>query len=148
MVKLTLRPGEFIDIGENVRVIFSGGSANNIHLLVDAPREINIARSSAGKKKDTTEPGTGRYYKESGISDEAQKEIVSILMREKRKNAARRTFRLSVLRGSKPDNTISLCHDPRVSAAKSADRPQIFYIIYETPQEFQPVFSCFFRNTQ
>ena len=54
MVKLTLRPGEFIDIGENVRVIFSGGSANNIHLLVDAPREINIARSSAAKKKDTT----------------------------------------------------------------------------------------------
>ena len=41
MLKLTLRPGEFIDIGENVRVIFSGGSANNIHLLVDAPREIN-----------------------------------------------------------------------------------------------------------
>ena len=35
MLKLTLRPGEFIDIGENVRVIFSGGSANNIHLLVD-----------------------------------------------------------------------------------------------------------------
>ena len=91
MLKLTLRPGEFIDIGDNVRVIFSGGSANNIHLLVDAPREINIARSSAAKKKDTTEPGAGRYYKENGISDEAQKEIVSILMREKRKNAARRT---------------------------------------------------------
>ena len=31
MVKLTLRLGEFIDIGENVRVIFSGGLANNIH---------------------------------------------------------------------------------------------------------------------
>ena len=52
MVKLTLRPGEFIDIGENVRVIFSGGSANNIHLRVDAPKEVNIARSSAGKKKE------------------------------------------------------------------------------------------------
>ena len=91
MLKLTLRPGEFIDIGDNVRVIFSGGSANNIHLLVDAPREINIARSSAAKKKNTIEPGAGRYYKESGISDEAQKEIVSILMREKRKNAARHT---------------------------------------------------------
>ena len=91
MLKLSLRPGEFIDIGENVRVIFSGGSANNIHLLVDAPREVNIARSSAAKKKDTTEAGAGRYYKESGISDEAQKEIVSILMREKRKNASRHT---------------------------------------------------------
>ena len=55
MVKLTLRPGEFIDIGENVRVIFSGGSANNIHLLVDAPKEVNIARSSVGKKKEQPE---------------------------------------------------------------------------------------------
>ena len=47
MLKLTLKPGDYIDIGENIRVVFSGGSANNIHLLVDAPREMNIARSSA-----------------------------------------------------------------------------------------------------
>lgn len=53
MLKLTLRPGEFIDIGENVRVIFSGGSANNIHLLVDAPKEVNIARSSAERKRNS-----------------------------------------------------------------------------------------------
>ena len=83
MLKLTLRPGEFIDIGENVRVIFSGGSANNIHLLVDAPREINIARSSAGKKKEQPEQSARTYYREKGISEEAQREIVSILMREK-----------------------------------------------------------------
>lgn len=84
MLKLTLRPGEFIDIGENVRVIFSGGSANNIHLLVDAPKEVNIARSSAGKKK---EQSARTYYREKGISEEAQREIVSILMREKKRNA-------------------------------------------------------------
>ena len=63
MLKLTLKPGEFIDIGENIRVIFSGGSANNIHLLVDAPREVNIARSSAGNEKETG------YYREKGISE-------------------------------------------------------------------------------
>ena len=40
MLKLSLKPGEYIDIGENIRVVFSGGSANNIHLLIDAPREI------------------------------------------------------------------------------------------------------------
>ena len=33
MLKLTLKPGDYIDIGENIRVVFSGGSANNIHLL-------------------------------------------------------------------------------------------------------------------
>ena len=67
MLKLTLSPGEFIDIGDNVRVIFSGGSANNIHLLVDAPREINIARSSAAKKKKHDRTGCrqilqGKWY--------------------------------------------------------------------------------------
>ena len=84
MLKLTLRPGEFIDIGENVRVIFSGGSANNIHLLVDAPKEVNIARSSAGKKKEQPEQSARTYYRKKGISEEAQREIVSIL---KKRNA-------------------------------------------------------------
>ena len=80
MLKLTLRQGEYLDIGENVRVIFSGGSANNIHLLVDAPRELNIARSSAGGKKATP------YYKEKGISDEAKREIADIIRRDRRRN--------------------------------------------------------------
>ena len=80
MLKLTLKPGEYIDIGENIKVIFSGGSANNIHLLIDAPREMNIRRNNAGKSSDTKSP----YYKERGISKEAQQEIVSILKREGR----------------------------------------------------------------
>ncbi len=77
MLKLTLKPGDHIDIGEEVKVVFSGGSANNIHLLVDAPREMNIARSSAGGRRKSP------YYAEKGISGEAQKEIVSILRRER-----------------------------------------------------------------
>lgn len=81
MLKLTLRPGEFIDIGQNVRVIFSGGSANNIHLLVDAPREVNIARSSAGKGKERAP-----YFKEKGISEEAKRQITEIIRRERREN--------------------------------------------------------------
>lgn len=83
MLKLTLKPGEYIDIGDNIKVIFSGGSANNIHLLVDAPREVNIVRSSV---KKTAGEKVDEYKKEEGISQEAQKEIVDILMREKRKN--------------------------------------------------------------
>ena len=55
MLKLSLKPGEYIDIGENIRVVFSGGSANNIHLLVDAPREYNIVRSNSMKQKDKKE---------------------------------------------------------------------------------------------
>ena len=78
MLKLSLKPGEYIDIGENIRVVFSGGSANNIHLLVDAPREYNIVRSNSMKQKDKKE-----YYREQTISEEAKREIAEILMREK-----------------------------------------------------------------
>ena len=82
MLKLTLKPGDFIDIGSDVKVIFSGGSANNIHLLIDAPKNMNIARSGAGKNK-TPSP----YYREKELSAEARKEITAILMREKRRRA-------------------------------------------------------------
>ena len=78
MLKLSLKPGEYIDIGENIRVIFSGGSSNNIHLLVDAPREYNIARSTAKGAKTRAQ-----YYKEAPISEEAKKQIAGILKREK-----------------------------------------------------------------
>lgn len=81
MLKLTLRPGDYINIGESIRVVFSGGSANNIHLLIDAPRELAIERSSSGKNKTKQ----SAYYGEKKISKEAQQEIVQILMREKAK---------------------------------------------------------------
>ena len=82
MLKLTLKPGEYIDIGENIKVVFSGGSANNIHLLVDAPRDVNIARSTALQKKKAP---VSSYYKEQGISEEARKQIAGILKHEREK---------------------------------------------------------------
>lgn len=80
MLKLTLKPGDYVDIGDDVKVVFSGGSANNIHLLIDAPREKMIVRSSAGGKRKASP-----YYKEKAISREAQQEIVGILRREREK---------------------------------------------------------------
>ena len=76
MLKLTLKPGDYINIGERIKVVFSGGSANNIHLLIDAPKEYGIQRNS---KKKHTSP----YYREKGISQEAQRQIVEIIKREK-----------------------------------------------------------------
>ena len=81
MLKLTLHPGDFIDIGADIRVVFSGGSANNIHLLVDAPKEMNIARSTARGRNDTV---AARYEPERKLSPQAQKEIVDIIRREKK----------------------------------------------------------------
>ena len=87
MLKLTLKPGDYIDIGENIRVVFSGGSANNIHLLVDAPRDVNIARN---KTETNPERRKDTYYAEPGISKEAQAEIKKILWNERMKAEAKR----------------------------------------------------------
>lgn len=86
MLKLSLKPGEFIDIGENIRVIFSGGSSNNIHLLIDAPKELNVKRNKALQKNDGDSDG---YYAEKKISAKAQQQIVEILKKE-RDNASSR----------------------------------------------------------
>ena len=78
MLKLTLKPGDYINIGKDIQVIFSGGSANNIHLLINAPREYDIERKS---KKANASP----YYGEKAISKEAQRQIVEIIKREQGK---------------------------------------------------------------
>ena len=50
MLKLTIKPGEFINIGNDIRVVYSGGTDGNIHLLIDAPRELNKVRFFPEKK--------------------------------------------------------------------------------------------------
>ena len=46
MLKLTLREGEYVNIGDNIRVVYAGGSGKNGRLMIDAPREMNISRSN------------------------------------------------------------------------------------------------------
>lgn len=51
MLKMTISPEEYLQIGENIRIIFAGGSKNNIQLVIDAPKEIDIVRSKVIEKK-------------------------------------------------------------------------------------------------
>lgn len=90
MLKLTVKPGEYLLIGEEVKVVFAGGSANNLRILVDAPRSMNIARSSALEKRMAeTEPGNFvKHYKDRELSKEAQEKIRAVLMEERRRSRA------------------------------------------------------------
>lgn len=83
MLKLSLREGEYLNIGDNIRVVYAGGTGNHARLLVDAPKNINIARNKAElnpeRRKDV-------YYSEPKISKEAQEKIKRILWEERHKN--------------------------------------------------------------
>ena len=47
MLKLSLKEGEYVNIGDNIRVVYAGGSGKNGRLMIDAPREMNISISKA-----------------------------------------------------------------------------------------------------
>ncbi len=92
MLKLALTPGEFIEIGEGIRVVFSGRAGNSIHVLVDAPRSVNIARGKAMEKHGTfpVDSRPKRYKAEKSLSPEAKKKIAAIIGEERWRNGVGR----------------------------------------------------------
>ena len=82
LLKLSLKQGEYLNIGDKIRVVYAGGAGNHIRLLVDAPRDVNIARN---KTETNPERRKDTYYPEPAISKEAQDEIKKILWNERMK---------------------------------------------------------------
>ena len=80
MLKLSLKEGQYVNIGGDIRIVFAGGTGKHCRLLIDAPKELNIARSNnepdPAKRKDT-------YYPELEFSSEAKKQIKQIIWNEK-----------------------------------------------------------------
>lgn len=80
MLILSLKQGQYVNIGDDIRVVYVGGSGGQGRLMIDAPKEVPIVRSSIEenpeRRKDT-------YYPEKKISAKAQKEIERILWNER-----------------------------------------------------------------
>jgi carbon storage regulator len=77
MLRLTLSTEEYLMLGDDIKVVFLGGTGNHLRIMIDAPRDVNIVRSSVLEKNDpdmkynmTTyyaEPDTPkRYLKKKG----------------------------------------------------------------------------------
>ncbi len=49
MLNLLMRPGESLEIGDNVTLKIARSSDNRIQLVVDAPRDIAIRRQKSEK---------------------------------------------------------------------------------------------------
>lgn len=99
MLKLTVKPGEYLLIGEEIKLVFAGGSANNLRILVDAPKSMHVARSASLEKHGLApEPGNRvTHYRDREISTEAQEKIRAILMEERKKE--RRQKRAAAAKG-------------------------------------------------
>ncbi len=54
MLRLSVNKNEYLMVGQDVRITFLGGNENTLKLMVDAPREINVARGKAIEKRAAT----------------------------------------------------------------------------------------------
>ncbi|MDE6890505.1 MAG: carbon storage regulator [Lachnospiraceae bacterium] len=51
MVRLTVSTEEYLMLNDNIKIVFLGGTKNHIRILVDAPKEVNIVRSTVLEKR-------------------------------------------------------------------------------------------------
>lgn len=67
MLRLTVSPEEYLMIGDNVKIIFLGGTKNYLRIMIDAPKDVNIVRSVVLEAKITDPEERAKlpkYYRE------------------------------------------------------------------------------------
>lgn len=55
MLRLTVRPEDYLMIGEDIRIVFLGGSKNHIRIMLDVPKDMNVVRNKV-IERNTTDP--------------------------------------------------------------------------------------------
>lgn len=67
MLRLTVSTEEYLMIGEDIRLVFLGGTGKHLRIMIDAPRDKDIVRSSVLEKNITNPEEKARlpkYYAE------------------------------------------------------------------------------------
>lgn len=88
MLKLTVSPGEFLMIGEDIKIIFAGSDRSKIPIAIEAPRERAIVRSSAKEVQgfEGIEKIAKPYIEKQPLSGEAQAKIKAIVAEDRKKS--------------------------------------------------------------
>lgn len=63
MLRLTVSPEEYLMINDNIKIVFLGGTKNHLRIMIDAPREVNIVRSTV-LENQITRAKLPKYYAE------------------------------------------------------------------------------------
>lgn len=50
MLRLSVENKEYLMVGDDVKIIFLGGTGNHHRIMIDAPKEVKIVRSKALRK--------------------------------------------------------------------------------------------------
>lgn len=81
MLRMSVAAEEYLMIGDDIRIVFLGGTGKHIRIMIDAPKEVNIVRSSVIEKKFTDPEIRARlpkYYAEPEHPEKYKKKKVII----------------------------------------------------------------------
>ena len=53
MLRLTVSTEEYLMINDDIKIVFLGGTRNHLRIMVDAPKDVNIVRSTVLENKIT-----------------------------------------------------------------------------------------------
>lgn len=77
MLRLTVSTEEYLMIGDDVKIVFLGGSKNHLRIMIDAPKEVAVVRSKVIENK-VTDPEIRaklpRYHAEPDLPERFRKQ--------------------------------------------------------------------------
>lgn len=64
MLRLTVSPEEYLMIGDDIKIVFLGGSKNHTRIMLDIPNEVRVVRSKVMENaiKDEKEKAKLPHY--------------------------------------------------------------------------------------
>lgn len=93
MLRLTVSTEEYLMIGENVKLVFLGGTKNHLRIMVDAPKDVNIVRSTVLENQisDPEEKAKlPQYYAEPELDEKFRR----------KKGSGRKNSRIIITKGN------------------------------------------------
>ncbi|MBE5852969.1 MAG: carbon storage regulator [Lachnospiraceae bacterium] len=80
MLRLTVKTEEYLMINDNIKIVFLGGTPNHLRIMIDAPKDVNIVRSSVLENQATPEEREKlpKYYAEEEHPEKYKKKKVVI----------------------------------------------------------------------
>jgi len=89
MLRMSVSVEEYLMIGEDIKIVFLGGTGKHMRIMVDAPKDVNIVRSSV-IAKNITDPEEReklpKYYRQEEQPQKFKKDKQNISIVENRVN--------------------------------------------------------------
>ena len=83
MLRLSVSTEEYLQIGEDIKLVFLGGTGNHIRIMIDAPKEVNIVRSKVLQNNAADEEERAKlpqYYAEPETPEKYRKKKSKIVI--------------------------------------------------------------------